>query len=147
LIARLAAAALVLAAGCGSSSAEPASRVERCTERFLSRTEPETAEIRRYVEKAYCAPFDQRGWVHDDGALRLAAYTQSGAEECQQAQPGGAGQTVPCAEIEGSALEVLDCALLHLVRRSEVREYVEGLQRTRDVRCDDGTPLDDLGAR
>jgi hypothetical protein len=42
---------------------------------------------------------------------------------------------------------MLDCGLLDLVRRSEVSEYVSELQRGRDVRCDDGTPLDLLGAR
>jgi hypothetical protein len=43
------------------------------------------------------------------------------------------------------AKRILDCALLHHVRRSEVRDYVERLQREGAVECDDGAPLDDLG--
>jgi hypothetical protein len=39
---------------------------------------------------------------------------------------------------------VLDCGLLHLVRRNEVQTYLEELGRP--VECDDGTPLDQLGA-
>jgi hypothetical protein len=40
---------------------------------------------------------------------------------------------------------VLDCGLLHLVRRSEVRAFVASLEQP--ARCDDGTPLDEIGAR
>ena len=148
MTARLAAAALLLAAGCGSGSAEPASRVERCTERFLGRVaESERQETRRYVETAYCAPFERRGWIYDDGTLKLEAHADSGSQECATAEPGEGARTVPCEALEQESPDVLDCGLLHLVRRSEVKEYVEELQRTREVRCDDGTPLNELGAR
>jgi hypothetical protein len=152
LISRLALAAAVLVAGCGSSAeraGEPtgASRVERCTERFLARLEEgsEREAARGYVEETYCGRFEQRGWIYDDGALSIDAYTKSGTESCAQEEPGGAARTVPCDELEGDWPEVLDCALLRLVRRAEVREYVEELQRSREVRCDDGTSLAELG--
>jgi hypothetical protein len=151
LIVRLVAAAMLLVAGCGSngeSEGSADSRIEKCTQRFLTRTESETAEVRRYVETTYCAAFDRRGWIHDDGTLSIAAYTDSGSEACGRAELGGTPKTVPCDEVEGAqSPEVLDCALLDLVRKDEVTEYLEDLQRTREVRCDDETPLDDLGAR
>ena len=148
MLARLALATVLLAAGCGSGG-EPQgsdSRLERCAERFLARTESKTAEIRRYVETAYCAPFDRRGWVHADGTLSIAAYTDSGSEDCQRAEPGGASQEVPCDEVEAHAPEVLDCALLDLVRKDEVTAYLEKLRRDHEVRCDNGAAVDELGA-
>jgi hypothetical protein len=63
------------------------------------------------------------------------------------AEAGEGGETVPCEELEGDGPLLLDCAILHLVRRGEVREYVEKLERSREVSCDDGTPLARLGAR
>lgn len=157
---RLALAIILLAAGCGSNrgkpgdegSAEAASRIDRCTERFLERVEPkdsaESEEIRRYVESTYCARFEQRGWIYDDGTLKIEAHTDSGSELCARAEAGEEARTVPCEELEAvESPHVLDCGMLHFVRRSEVSEYVEELQQGREVRCDDGTPLDELGAR
>jgi hypothetical protein len=158
-------------AGCGATGGdgddarsaaaeEPApggSAVERCTERFLERAEAEglqgvtTEELRRYVEVAYCSPFERRGWVYADGTLSIDAHEwleESGEWECAVAtEPGQPAKRVPCEEVEGGdEATVIDCAGLHHVRRAEVREYVEKLRRRHDVRCDDGTPLEQLGA-
>jgi hypothetical protein len=38
------------------------------------------------------------------------------------------------------------CAVLHYVRRDEVRAYIRKLERSQSVSCDDGTPPDKLGA-
>lgn len=134
----------------GGASAEAASRVERCVDRLLERVKPEDlakttrAVVRRYIERAYCAPFEKRGWVYDDGALSIRAHTESGT--CSSSL-GGKTRTVPCEELRRRDQHVvLDCGLLHVVRRSEVRKYVEELQRNHEVSCDDGTPLDELGA-
>ena len=144
----------MLVAGCGSGEDAgedaAASRVERCVERFLERAEsaelPE-ADLRRYVESAYCTPFERQGWIYDDGSLSIAAQAESGSEECVKAESDGETGTVPCEELEGGGPLVLDCAILHLVPRDEVRSYLEELERSREVSCDDGTALDRLGAR
>ena len=168
------AAALALAlAGCGSTADEsgddgepPVSAgaaVERCTERLLSNAELEelTADeqeaFRSYTESTYCARFAERGWVYDDGALSIDAHTwlaEGGEEECAEAEaesegePGGSAQSVPCDEVDAGEDGTIDCALLRHVRRSEVRAYLDELQRSgQAVECDDGTPLADLGAR
>jgi hypothetical protein len=130
-------------------------RAERCTERFLERVksegsaDPEAEEVRRYVESTYCTPFDRRGWVYEDGTLSIAAHTwleTSGKEVCQSAGLENIVTTMPCEKLDrGTRPTVIDCAMLHYVRRSEVRDYIERL-RTPDVECDDGTPLEVLGA-
>jgi hypothetical protein len=152
-------------AGCGSGgsrtegtatdqhSAGVNERVERCTERFLERVEGAATgkdEARRYIEVTYCAPLAERGWVYEDGTLSIAAHTwliEGSSEECASAGDDEPAQTVPCEQLEATGgIQVLDCAVLHQVRRSEVRDYVAQLQRTHDVECDDGTPLEELGA-
>jgi hypothetical protein len=158
---------LVIAAGCGSGedagqnagasgdpSAEAVSRLERCVERFLERAESDglaEADVRRYIESTYCSRFEREGWIYDDGTLSIAAYLyfeEGGAEECVTAEAGEETETVPCEELEGGDGPLsLDCAILHVVRRDEVREYVGELERSREVNCDDGTPLDRLGAQ
>jgi hypothetical protein len=53
---------------------------------------------------------------------------------------------VPCDSLDwGAELEPLDCGVLHYVRRDEVRNYLAQLRREREVVCDDGTALDELG--
>jgi hypothetical protein len=160
--------ALVLA-GCGgtggdahngaSTTAErqaaPPSLVEKCTERFLRRVpEAEREDARRYVEVTYCSRFAGRGWVYDDGALSIEAHKwleEGGEEECAKAapesEPAKPARTVPCEELNRGGPKLIgDCNLLHYVRRSEVRDYVEKLRhRHGDVDCEDGTPLDELG--
>jgi hypothetical protein len=153
------AAILVVIAGCDSQgdggSRDSAavglpSRVDRCTQRFLQRVEgAPTEEAERYARVTYCEPFERRGWVYDDGTLGIDAYLHvASAGTCASAKPGEPARTVPCEDLErGHGPQMLDCALLHFVRRSEVTKYVEGLQQSREVACDDGTPLADLGAR
>jgi hypothetical protein len=137
-------AALVVltVAGCGSESSDQ-SRVERCTERLLSRGEGEaTDEARAYVRRTYCGPFERRGWVYEDGALSIDTQKwldEGGMEVCETAGAGGQSVTVPCEDESPT----INCAMLHHVRRSEVREYVAQLPR--DVECDDGTPVEQLG--
>jgi hypothetical protein len=149
-------AILLLAASCGSQGdqASPGgaagnpSRVEKCVQRFLQQAEDASEEAERYVRVKYCDPFERRGFVHDDGTLSIDAYlTVAEGGTCASAKPGEAARTVPCEDIEqGYGPRVLDCALLHLVPRDEVTKYVERLRQLREVTCDDGTPLADLGA-
>jgi hypothetical protein len=151
--------------GESTADASAASRVDRCTDRFVARAETsghsdtgvagtakdydeiEEEEFRRYAETTYCSRFAKRGWVYEDGTLSIAAHEwieEGGEEECSQVTETGE-ETVPCEEIGGDP--IIDCALLHHVRQNEVRKYVEELRRLNgNVECDDGTPLDELGA-
>ena len=105
-------------------------------------------EVRRYIDGTYCSPFEREGWVYDDGTLSIAAYlslARDGSEACASAD-GGVSDTAACSELPADASVVLDCAVLHVVRREEVQQYVRELERDREVSCDDGTPLERLGA-
>jgi hypothetical protein len=156
--ARLAVAAiLVAAAGCSSDGDEPSgdepaaaarSRVERCTERILRRAKHATRpEVERYVRLTYCAPFAGEGWVYEDGTLRIDAHVHlENSGTCGTAKAGEPMRTVPCEQLDRGGPKILDCALLHHVRRGEVQRYVEEVAPGREVRCDDGTPLAKLGA-
>jgi hypothetical protein len=149
--------ATVSACGSGRSDETPSSapvaaiRIERCVDRLLRDTTTQNAadeeEARRYARKTYCARFEENGWVYEDGAVSIAAQTwlDHGAT-CARGSEGEPTRTVPC-EVERTTggVETLDCALLHIVRRSEVREYIGRLEMSRAVRCDDGTALDKLG--
>jgi hypothetical protein len=153
-------------AGCGGTSddagddarttaerqAPAQSLVEKCTERFLERVpKAERQQARHYVEVTYCSRFAERGWVYDDGVLSIEAHKwleDAGEEECQVAvEPGEPARTVPCEDFNEPGPKLIsDCGLLHYVRRSEVRDYIEQLRRQYgDVRCEDGTPLEELG--
>ncbi len=159
-------------AGCGTSGGEQrdgatsteresiaaAARINKCVDRLLSRSTTSGAseqQVRRYARDTYCAPFEQNGWVYEDGALSIAAqnWLDNGGEcATQGAVTGEAGsgseptRTVPCEQANGdAATRIIDCALLHHVRRTEVMAYVAELQRDGDVHCDDGTPLEELG--
>jgi uncharacterized protein YjhX (UPF0386 family) len=153
----------IAAAGCGSGANEAgrkggpaarASRVERCTQRMLQGAEkrPEhvtraKAEVERYIRTTYCTPFERDGWVYDDGTLAIGAYfALANGGTCATSRPGEPARTVPCQELDRSGPKILDCALLHHVRQSEVQDYVEKLKEGRTVSCDDGTPLAELGA-
>jgi hypothetical protein len=137
------------AASSKRSSAAATGRVERCVDRFLRQaTAQGTSEevARRYVRDTYCARFERKGWVYEDGALSIAAQTWlEEAATCATASDGMPTRTVPCEEERHAGGWRLECALLHHVRRSEVRDYVEQLRREDAVECDDGTPLHDLG--
>src|SRR5215218_6836496 len=136
-------AVFLIAAGCGSSgesggdaassggaSSAAALRVEKCVERFLARATSDDAAVRHYAEDTYCSPFEREGWVYEDGTLSIAAYlfvARGYSEECASSD-GGEGDTVPCPDDEPV---VLDCGVLHLVRRGEVQQYVRELERHR----------------
>lgn len=142
-------------AGEGTAGASAASRVDNCTDRLMVRAETdglsdaEQDEVRRYVQTTYCSRFAERGWVYDDGTLSIAAHTwveEGGEEECARLTETGE-ETVPCEELGENPEDPIQCAILHHVRRSEVRHYVEDLRRRiPDAECDDGTPLDELGS-
>jgi hypothetical protein len=149
--------ATVSACGSGRSDETPSSapvaaiRIERCVDRLLRDTTTQSAadaeETRRYARTTYCARFDNNGWVYEDGAVSIAAQTwlDQGAT-CASGSDGEPTRTVPC-ELERTTggVQTLDCGLLHIVRRSEVREYIGGLEMNGAVKCDDGTALDKLG--
>jgi len=148
-----------VAAGCNSSAGDSretakaktavgdSSRVERCVERFMKRASPSNAQVRRYARTTYCEPFDEHGWVHANGTLRIDAYEyMKSAGTCSTASPGQPAQTVPCDQLDRGGPLFLDCALLHLTPETEVRKYLATLEQGREVRCDDDTPLSELGA-
>lgn len=126
------------------------SRIDRCVDRLLQDTTTQGAAekeaARRYARNTYCARFEQSGWIYEDGALRIAAQTwlQKGGK-CATAREGQPARTVSCAAERGGGVLVLDCALLHVVRRTEVRDYIVRLQTAGTVECDDGSALDELG--
>jgi hypothetical protein len=136
----------------GEEHARPGatSRIDSCVLRLLhaQTRAPLAREAARYVRKAYCEPFEEHGWIYVDGALSIAARTwlEAGAR-CATAS-GMAGEptkTVPCEEVAGPGPRMLECALLHHVRRVEVQRYIRRLERETPVRCDDGTPVHQLG--
>ncbi|MGZ4357296.1 MAG: hypothetical protein ACXVRU_10840 [Gaiellaceae bacterium] len=151
-------------AGCGTGSGErrngamsperdstaAAAHIEKCVDGFLSRSTTSGGseqQVRRYIRDTYCAPFEQNGWVYDDGALSIAAqkWLDNGGK-CATASDTEPARTVPCEQMNrDTATRIIDCALLHHVRRTEVMAYVAELQRDGDVHCDDGTPLEELG--
>jgi hypothetical protein len=126
------------------------SRIERCVDRFLqASTTPDASkeEARRYVRNTYCARFENGGWIYEDGALSIAAqrWLDEGAT-CAIAGEGEPARTVPCEEERRRAGDrTLDCGLLHVVRRSEVKDYIARMQSNGVVECNDGSALDELG--
>ncbi|MBA2641832.1 MAG: hypothetical protein H0U82_02740 [Actinobacteria bacterium] len=134
-----------------SSAPGSASRIEHCVDRLLQNTTTQNAAdeeaARRYARRTYCARFEKNGWVYEDGAVSIAAQTwlDQGAT-CARGGEAEPTRTVPC-EVERSTggAQTLDCALLRIVRRSEVREYIDRLETNGPVNCDDGTGLDELG--
>jgi hypothetical protein len=140
---------MLLLSGCGterSSTAE--SRIERCIDRLVQHADTRKLSVevlRRYARNAYCARFEQRGWIYDDGALSIRVQTvMKGHEACAVARPGESPRTVPCQELSQGRTRI-ECALLRYVRRSEVTAYLERLESKGGVECDDGTPLSELG--
>ena len=95
-------------------------------------------------------PFDRKGWVYADGTLSIAAHLyvlNSGV--CAERDRGSGGSTTTTTTTEcdpADLLDPLECAVLHYVRKDEVRAYIRKLKRKQSVSCDDGTPLDKLGA-
>ncbi|MBD0328615.1 MAG: hypothetical protein ICV64_00705 [Thermoleophilia bacterium] len=148
----------VVVAGCSFGGDPSASeRVDRCVERLLQRADPEqlTPErrpfVERYARQTYCARFEQRGWVYEDGTISISSYRWAmggRASECVVvAEPDGPPAGAPCPDAEQVAEDpMLDCALLHHVPREEVQAYLGTLPRRDELVCDDGTPLAELGA-
>jgi hypothetical protein len=145
-------AVAALVAGCGTRSSERRddARINKCADRLLSRSatsDGSKQQARSYVVETYCAPFERNGSVYADGALRIAAqkWLDNGGK-CAAGSEGQPTRTVPCEQVSRhSTTQDIDCALLHSVRRTEVIAYVAELRRNADVRCDDGTPLAELG--
>jgi hypothetical protein len=129
-----------------SNAPVAASRIERCVDRLLRQATTQTAAgeeaVRRYARTTYCARFEENGWIYEDGAVSIAAQTwlDNGAT-CARSSEGQPARTVPC-EVDRTAL---DCALLRIVRRSQVRKYIHRLETNGAVKCADGTALDKLG--
>jgi hypothetical protein len=129
-----------------SNAPVAASRIERCVDRLLRQATVQNAAgeqaARRYARNTYCARFEENGWIYDDGAVSIAAQTwlNHGAT-CASTSDGQPSKTVAC-EVDRTAL---DCALLRIVRRSEVRKYIHRLEMNGAVKCDDGTAVDKLG--
>jgi hypothetical protein len=125
-------------------------RIELCVDRLLQAATTRDAskeEARRYVRNTYCARFEKERWIYEDGALSIAAqrWLDAGAM-CARSGEGEPTRTVSCAEERLAAGDrTIDCALLRVVRRSEVRQYVAGIRSSGRVECDDGTALDELG--
>lgn len=139
-------------AGCGThAGSQSDARINKCVDRLMHRATTNGSseqEVRLYAKRTYCAPFERNGWVYGDGALSIAAqkWLDSGGT-CATGNAGKPTQTVPCEPANRDATGTIDCAMLHFVRRTEVVAYVAKLQRDGDVHCDDGTPLEELGAR
>jgi len=152
----IAIAVLLVLTGCGSgeknaaqTETKTASRIERCTQRFLDRIDGDGRPgLRSYVEHMYCQPFARKGWVYADGTLSIQAHLDlmnGGSCAASTLTPGQPATTIPCDPRAG-LLNPLECAILQYVRRDEVSAYIRKLQHSQRVRCDDGTPLDKLGA-
>ena len=126
------------------------SRIKRCVDRLLENAsapnETMDARARRYARDTYCARFAKNGWIYSNGALSIAAQKWLDAgTTCVGSSPGSPATTMPCSDDSGGGIQTLDCALLHIVRRSEVKDYVRRLAQNGPVHCDDGTALDQLG--
>ncbi len=138
-------------AGCSSTSDSlQSSRAGKCTDELLRGVDPQDfgasrATVRHYISLTYCDRFARKGWVYADGALTIAAqrWLVRGGR-CGTSTPGGTTKTVPCESLRVPG-EPIECAMLRHVRRSEVRTYISKLRARGPVRCDDGTPLAELG--
>jgi hypothetical protein len=147
--------AVVLSA-CGSvdnrdegaaSTSTSGGRVERCVDRLMEQNAPgvdagTSDQARRYVRDTYCARFDENGWVYADGALSIEAqkWLDAGAT-CAVGDAGDSVATVPCTTTEAAGTQILDCALLHIVRRSEVRDYIDRLKTSSPLSATTGLLL------
>ena len=99
--------------------------------------------MRSYIQRTYCDRFARHGWVYEDGTLSIKAHLWvMNGYTCSEANSDQPAVTVPCKP----SFDPLECALLHYVRRAEAQAYIHQLTKTHHVTCDDGTPLDELGA-
>jgi hypothetical protein len=139
---------LVIAAGCGGGT-KSSSRVDRCVDKLMARAdklhpgEGHESQVRDYARRTYCAPFAARGFVYADGTLSIGAQQWLvHAGTCATSEAGGTSRTVPCEQMFAQETTI-DCGMLHYVRKAEVQKY---LRKVGPKSCDDGTPLDELGA-
>lgn len=138
------------AASAGANASSAAVRINKCVDRLLTTSTSGGAseqQVRRYIRATYCSLFEEKGWVYGDGALSIAAqkWLDRGGS-CAMGSKGGPTRTVPCEQSNpGAGTRIIDCGLLHHVRRSEVIAYVAMLRPDGEVQCDDGTPVDELG--
>jgi len=153
------AALLICAAtltACGSDNRRHASpaplstrRVERCVDRLIAGINVASAGrefVRGYARDTYCNRFEQQGWIYPDGALKLAAQLWlQNAGRCAEGVAGQPAKVEPCKLERRGGVLTLDCGLLRIVKRSEVRDYVRLLEAGGPVQCDDGTALAKLG--
>ena len=147
--------ALLGLVGCGSGSGHSATaaRAASCTDRIMKApttiSRGHEAAVRRYVMMTYCEPFARNGWVYSDGSLSIKAQlwlVHGGRESCSTSKPGEPSKTVPCSTLLSPGQpQMIDCAILRFVRRSEVRTYLRRLGGPARVQCDDGTRLATLG--
>jgi hypothetical protein len=99
--------------------------------------------VRSYIQRTYCDRFAKHGWVYEDGTLSIKVQDWLlHGEACSEGTVGGRTVTVSCEP----TYELFECGLLHFVRRAEAQAYIHELTKTHHVVCDDGTPLDELGA-
>ena len=99
--------------------------------------------MRSYIQRTYCDRFAKHGWVYEDGTLSIKAHLWvMNAYTCSEGSSDEPAVTVPCKP----SYDPMECALLHYVRRAEAQAYIKELTKTHHVTCDDGTPLDELGA-
>ena len=146
-------AVLLLAATVSAcSSGKANSRVERCVDRLMQHANtqdlPNKEVARRYIRRTYCARFEGKGWVYEDGALSIAAQSwleHASSSSCATASPGEPTKTVPCEPERRGGAQIVECALLRVTRRIEVRDYIEQLRTKGPVECDDGTAISELG--
>ena len=107
---------------------------------------PDKQSLRRYARVTYCGRFEKKGWVYEDGALRIAAQTWlDEGRTCATGREGEPARTVPCEPERRGGVRIIECALLRVVRRSEVVAYIAQLRKSEPVACDDGTAIGELG--
>jgi hypothetical protein len=134
----------------GQASSAANSRVERCVDRLMEHAStqglPNKEIARRYIRRTYCVRFEGEGWVYEDGALSIAAQTWlDNGGTCTTGGAGEPAKTVPCEPERRGGKRIIECALLRVIRRSEVRDYIEQLRTKGPVECDDGTAIGELG--
>jgi len=107
---------------------------------------PNQEVARSYVRRTYCVRLEGKGWVYLDGALNIAAQSWlEHASSCATASPGEPARKVPCEPERRGGTRIIECALLRVTRRSEVRDYIEQLRTKGPLECDDGTAISELG--
>ena len=109
------------------SSGKTNSRTERCVDLLMQHAStqslPNKEVARNYVRRTYCARFEGKGWIYEDGALNIAVqrWLEHGSS-CATASPGEPARAVPCEPERRGGTRIIECALLGVTRRSQVRD-------------------------